>query len=326
MTEQPLVSVIMPAYNAAPYIVEAIRSVLSQDYANVELIVVDDGSSDRTHEEAKCFGSAVRVLRQENAGPAAARNWAISIARGELIAFLDADDLWTPGKLKAQVDYLTRNAEAGIVYGDFLRWNPAASGSFGTPPSVNERPPESEIVSELSGWIYPQLLLDSVLWIVTALIRKSVFEDVGPFDESLRTGEEYAFWLDAATKYRADKLNRVLAYYRIHPRSTTHMPHAQNNGYRVVLSALQRHGCAWPDGRKLSRRLVRKRLHQLCFDYGYMHYWQGDMRTAEENFRLAAQYAPLGLKTWAYRLLSMIAVQKADARPSRKEAHRGRPS
>ena len=102
----PLISVIMPAYNALPYIDQAIRSVLDQDYPNIELIVVDDGSRDGTPELAEQFGDRVKVLRQKNAGPAAARNKGIAASRGDFIAFLDADDVWLPGKASMQVQYL----------------------------------------------------------------------------------------------------------------------------------------------------------------------------------------------------------------------------
>ena len=112
----PLVSVVMPAYNAGPYIEQAIRSVLEQDYPNIELIVVDDGSKDGTPEAVEAlFGDRVRVLRQKNGGPAAARNLGIRASNGTLLAFLDADDVWLPGKLQAQVSYMLAHPDIGLV-------------------------------------------------------------------------------------------------------------------------------------------------------------------------------------------------------------------
>lgn len=132
-TGAPLVSVIMPAYNARPYIAEAMQSVLSQDYPNIELIVVDDGSVDGSAECAKMFGDRVKVIRQANAGVAAARNKGLDEAKGELIAFLDADDVWLPGKISAQVEYLRQHPETAVVYGTFLRWHAKADGTFDAP-------------------------------------------------------------------------------------------------------------------------------------------------------------------------------------------------
>src|SRR6476469_10004419 len=100
----PLVSVVIPAYNAERFLGEAIESVLAQGYAHFELIVVDDGSSDRTAEVARSFGDRVRTIEQENSGVSAARNAGTRAAGGELLAFLDADDRWSPGWLERMVD------------------------------------------------------------------------------------------------------------------------------------------------------------------------------------------------------------------------------
>jgi glycosyltransferase involved in cell wall biosynthesis len=102
----PLVSVIMPAYNTARYIREAIDSVLDQDYPSKELIVIDDGSTDGTLEVLRSYGDRITLIEQRNQGSAVARNAGLAAARGECIAFLDSDDIWLPGKLRLQVDHL----------------------------------------------------------------------------------------------------------------------------------------------------------------------------------------------------------------------------
>ena len=135
----PLVSVIMPAYNARPYIEQAIRSVLDQDYAQIELIVVDDGSNDGTPELAEQFGNRVKVLRQKNAGPAAARNRGFAASQGEFIAFLDADDVWLAGKASMQVRYLQNHSETGLVYGDFKHWRPPGRRDILSAPLPDRR-------------------------------------------------------------------------------------------------------------------------------------------------------------------------------------------
>jgi len=138
MQELPLVSVIIPAFNARLHIGAALSSVLDQDYPNLEIIVVDDGSSDETSKEALRYGERVRVIRQANAGPAAARNRGVSASRGELLAFIDADDVWIAGKLVAQVRYLREHPDVGVVFGAWIRWNASEDGTFGEPPRPSD--------------------------------------------------------------------------------------------------------------------------------------------------------------------------------------------
>lgn len=304
-THFPLVSVIMPAYNARPYIAEAINSVLEQDYPHVELIVIDDGSRDGTAECAESFGERVKVIRQANAGVATARNKGLAEARGELIAFLDADDVWLPGKLKAQVEYLHAHPETGVVYGVFSRWHAKPDGSFDPPPSPEVSDPQNSLIAEHSGWIYTKLLFDNIVHIITAMVRREVVEKLTGFDQSLPTGEDYDFWLRMSRHFRADKLNRVLAYYRIHATSITKVPRAENNEYRALKKMLDQYGLVGPDGASVTQRQMNDRLYQLCFSHGYFHYWGGDLSCAKSFFKLAMNYKIYSPKAYAYFILSI---------------------
>ena len=286
LNENPLVSVIMPAYNARAYIGQAIQSIVEQDYENWELIVVDDGSSDGTPEEAMCFGPRVIVIKQKNGGPAAARNKGAAAARGELLAFLDADDVWLPGKLSSQVRYLRDHPETGIVFGQWIRWNANADGSFSAPPTVTNHS-DHETIADVSGWIYPELLLDSVVWIVSAMLRKHIWKELCGLDETLRIGEDYDFFLRASRRCRIDKLRRTLALYRIHNQSTTHVVRLENYEAKVILRALDNFGPYGPDGRRTPPDVLRARLFGLFFDHGYRHFHHGDARVAAAAFRQA---------------------------------------
>jgi glycosyltransferase involved in cell wall biosynthesis len=126
----PLVSVIVPAYNCGRFVAEAVESALYQDYPAKEVIVVNDGSTDDTLIRLTRFGSAIRVISQKNAGPPAARNTGLREAQGSYIALLDADDVWLPGKLSAQVNYLENHAEVGTVYTAWQLWKPDTNGGF----------------------------------------------------------------------------------------------------------------------------------------------------------------------------------------------------
>src|SRR6476619_6869657 len=136
----PAVSVVMPAYNAGAYIGEALDSILAQGRDDVEVIVVDDGSSDDTLDVARSRGTAVRVFAQANLGSAVARNRALDEARAPLVAFLDADDVWLPGKLDAQLRALERDPSLGGVYSAWHVWKPDANGTYARPPADDATP------------------------------------------------------------------------------------------------------------------------------------------------------------------------------------------
>ena len=126
MTTSGLVSIMMPAYNAATYIALAIDSVLAQEYTSWELLVVDDGSTDQTGEIVSSFrNDRIRLIRQDNAGEASARNTALENMQGEYLAFLDADDLFTPEHLVTTVAYLKAHPECDAVYTDGYHINPS---------------------------------------------------------------------------------------------------------------------------------------------------------------------------------------------------------
>ena len=304
--EYPLVSVIVPAYNASAYIEAAIGSVLAQNYPSLEVIVVDDGSRDGTPDLARRFGEPVRVIEQNNAGPAAARNRAVKLARGDWLAFIDADDLWLPDKLKAQVDYLRAHPETGLVHGRYLRWTAEPDGTFGLLPALPAEQSLREIVSEQSGWVYPELLLSSLVWIVSVLMPKSLWESLGGMDESLRCGEDYDFFLRASRICRMDKLDRIVAYYRIHPESTTHVVRDEDYEYTVVQRALNAWGGTGPDGREIAPELLRDRFYRLFFGHGYQHFYRGKPEIAAASFRQALSRGRVSFRAIVYWILSSI--------------------
>jgi glycosyltransferase involved in cell wall biosynthesis len=317
----PLITVVMPAYNASFFIVDAMRSVLDQDYPNIELIVVDDGSSDGTAAAAERFDDRVRVVRQRNAGPAAARNRGLEAAKGDFIAFLDADDVWLPGKLTAQVRYLQDHPETGVVFGGFMLWHPTVDGAFVPPPEPHNADGPLKLVAACSGWIYKDLLLDSVVCIITAMVRKSVLDAVGNFDESLRTGEDYDFWLRASRQFRADKLDRALACYRLHPGGTTKVPRAENNEYRVLQKNLALYGSTGPDNLAPTADALRARLFKLCFDHGYLHMRSGDPQVARNAFVTAIHHSPFEPKAWAYWMLAGLTHMLSGRSSKTREIH-----
>jgi glycosyltransferase involved in cell wall biosynthesis len=211
--EGPLVSVVIPAYNAERFIGEAIESVLTQTYGPVELIVVDDGSTDATAEVASSYPEA-RVIRQENTGPSAARNRGFEASVGELIAFHDSDDAMTPDKLEIQVSHLLASPEAMIVVGEQkLIVEPGAELPFwaeGTkvPVVLPPRP--------------PGLSDEPLVHPMTMVLRREVFGLVGGFDEDMRPAEDLDWMLRASEAgVEIARLRDVVLRRRVHPDSLT---------------------------------------------------------------------------------------------------------
>lgn len=197
MTDRPLVTVVIPAFNAEAFIAEAIESVLAQDHDSVEVVVVDDGSTDRTAAIASRY--SVTCIRQENAGQAAARNTGVAAASGSLVSFLDADDLWMASKLSVEVSYLL--AHPGIDY-VLVRMQrsllPGAPWPPGTPASWFTEPQPGTLPS-------------------AGLVRRSTLERVGPFDIRFAHGSDTEWQARAADAgVRWTVLPDVLVQYRIH--------------------------------------------------------------------------------------------------------------
>ena len=295
----------MPCYNAAPFLEQAIRSVLEQAGPRLELIVVDDGSTDNSVAVAESLGPAVRVLHQQNRGPAAARNRGVQAAKGEFVAFLDADDVWLPRSLARRLRCFADDSQIGLVYGDFKYWHPARVGSqaWQSVPWLRE---VSIVKAQESGWLYPELLLDSLICTITVVMRRSVFDAVGGFDESLRTGEDYDLWLRVAQDWRCVRLDEPVAWYRLHKGGTTRVPREDCNQYQVVLRSMERFGVKGKRGAPLPGRLLNERLYKLCFDHAYLHFSRGQPVVAQRYFFRALLHSAFHPKAWAYLMWTTL--------------------
>lgn len=302
----PLVSVIVPLYNCANYLPQALNSVFSQAYPSLEVIAVDDCSSDKTVEIVKSYGDLIKLIRQDkNEGAGAARNRAMAIAKGEYIAFLDGDDVWSPGKLNRQIDFLDMHPNFDVVYGEFYRWLPNEQGIFIQPSNLYLD--ESMVLDQqFSGWIYPELLFDSWVWIVTAVVRRSAIEKVGVFREDLRKGEDYEFWLRASRTCCMAKLFGQVALYRQHSSSTTANICDTNYEYNVVNEVVNKWGYCGPDGRDANIKKVNHRLARLCFNHGYQHFFGGKPNIAAQAFYNSLTWRLFQPKVFIYLLAAVI--------------------
>src|SRR5688500_4023597 len=265
--EPGLASVIIPTYNRAHIVADTIRSVLEQTYRPLEVIVIDDGSSDDTRRIVEGFGTPVRYFHQPNAGVSAARNHGFRRARGEFIALLDSDDRWHPWKLARQVDVLRRHPEVGMVWTDMSAVNDKGEvihraylrmfyGSYrfiriedicrriddsGAAPGPPENAAAAAPVYE--GDIFSPMLLGNLIHTSTVLLRRDRLKLVGGFDESLRfSGEDYEFHLRTCYYGPVAFLAAPSTLYRIGAADQLTAPHltihiARNN-LRTVVSWL----------------------------------------------------------------------------------------
>ena len=304
----PKVSVIMPAHNAANTIQEAIASVLEQDYPNKELIIIDDGSTDATRQIVSDHQPAVMLLTQTNQGAGAARNLGITRSQGEYIAFIDADDIWLPGKLSHQVQHLQSMPQVDMVYTRWLVWSPPEPPTHPAPTTAiapaSGAASGADIVPEHSGWLYNRLLFTSLLLTSTVVMRRSLVDRVGLFSADLKRGQDYDYWLRASRLTPIDQIDQPYVLYRRHGQGCAIKWPDRDYEFEVIHSALQRWGPEGPGGERTPTRAIRTRLGALCFDFGYDAYWSGRPHIATRCFFKALRYQPLRTQAWLYGLLS----------------------
>lgn len=293
-----LISVVMPCFNSHRFVEQAARSALEQDYGNVELIVVDDGSNDgsrsilaRLEQE---YAGRMRVICQNNQGPYPARNAGLRLARGTLVAFLDADDWWTPdclGKLeRALVD-----ANADLSY---CGWQNVGNDAPGGQPHV---PPEYE-----AGDTTALFLRGSPWPIHAALVRRSLLDQVGGFSTRLFTSMDYELWLRiAAVTRNIVRVPEVLAIYRWHDQGQISAVK-----WRQVLEAWQVRQDFIREHPEQVTHIAPETLRELLdgslLHAGYAAYWKRDLVSAQQLFRKAVRRGYWRLRDAKYVLPSFL--------------------
>ena len=201
----PEVSVIIPTYNSARYLVDAVDSVLAQTFRDFEVLVIDDGSTDETESLIGGYGAPVRYIRQENSGVAAARNRGIAESRGRYVAFLDADDTWFPTKLERQIETLKGRVDSRISYSAFT-----VVDSDMTPIMIKRSNRRGTALEDL-------LLLGNVVGsICTVLAARDLFDRVGLFDADLSQCADWDMWVRIARQTEFVYIDESLVTYRQH--------------------------------------------------------------------------------------------------------------
>ncbi|MEA5466982.1 glycosyltransferase family 2 protein [Leptothoe sp. PORK10 BA2] len=230
MTSNLLVSIVIPAYNAAKFLSEVIQSVLNQSYQNWELLVIDDGSTDNTAELVSKYSkkdSRVRLISKENGGVSVARNLGAQLAEGELIAFLDSDDLWLPDKISAHVNYMSSHPQVGV---SFARVELIETNGKTT----------NKLTDNITDTLQPQDLFYSNPTVTTSnlVIRKSVFQALNGFDESMQYNEDIdlLFRLAIQDKWKIKGIDQVLVQYRLHSSGLSSTLMKMEEGWIILMN------------------------------------------------------------------------------------------
>ena len=219
----PRVTVVVIAFNADRYIRQTLDSVVAQSYADVEVIVVDDGSTDRTRECVLSFGSRVRYLHQANSGACSKpRNTGVAAATGEFVAFLDSDDLMARDRLATEVEFLRKHPSVGLVFSDYQDFDESGvhePGHFSTCPQLGAHVralPRGTTELVLSPAVSTEILLTENFGSSSPTVRRFVVDEVGAFDESLKASEDFDFQYRVASRYPIGVIARTGWFKRLH--------------------------------------------------------------------------------------------------------------
>ena len=302
MTDGPRVTVVIPTCNRAFLLPGAIESVLRQSYQDLEVVVCDDGSTDDTAARVASFGERVRYLQLAHTGrPGSPRNQGIEAARGELVAFLDDDDLWDPEKLARQVDLLDLQG-LDVVYTDRrLVFNDGSTSETIVTPA-----PAS-----------PDGLLDLVVegnfpHVCTLLTKRTLLQQVGGFDETLATGEDLDLWLKLGPLALAAKVPDPLVLIRRRPGSLS--DRSGSLAFRNAIRVLER-ALATGEMRPAQRRICRATLGRLQARLAAVLAGRGDFAGARRAALQAIRRAPASRAPWVALAKAVVGLRPSLAEP-----------
>ncbi|MCD4781953.1 MAG: glycosyltransferase family 2 protein [Candidatus Omnitrophica bacterium] len=289
------VSIVMPAYNAQDYIEETIASVLAQTCHDYELIIVDDGSTDRTRDIASEFvrkhSSIIRLISQKNQGPSVARNSGIQSADGEYIAFLDSDDLWAKEKLELQLQRFHSHPEFQLVHTNRKRIH----------PDGQEIPSAHRIVPE--GQLFDELIWDNCICTSSVMVRRKCLLEVGGFDESpeLLRSEDYDLWLRLAHKYEFGFVSLPVTLYRV--QTSGYNRSNIKETYLALIQVIKKNLDLYDGDAKYFWKV---RMKTLMYRQGHSLLYVKDYASACWAFGQALKYDPLHVKAMIWGLLSFM--------------------
>lgn len=296
----PSVSVIIPTFNCAKYLPEAVESALNQSYQDFEIVIIDDGSTDKTNEIVECYAKShndkIQYIYQQNKGLACARNTGIKNSQGEYIALLDADDVWLPNRLAEQIAVIEKSKNVGLVHSNITFIS--EEGKLLSTPKRDE--------GSLCGNIFNALFTRNAhISCPTVLFRRECLESVGLFDENLaHLGcEDRELWLRIAKKYKIIYIDKVLAHYRIRKGSMCkNMPKMLEARYYVVNKFFPRDKPS-----PIVKNIALANIHK---DIGDELLYAGQCQESRNHYLKAFSFWPFSLRLWINFIKTSLPVRK----------------
>ena len=296
----PRVSVIVPTYNSARFLGRAINSILAQTYTDYEIIVVDDGSTDDTRDVLRPFRDRVRYFFQANRGAASARNLALAQAGGELIAYLDADDMWYPPRLETEVAFLDSHRECGLVHSDATIID---ERDHVLHPAYN-----ADTLREVPhGHCALSLLRQCHVHVPTVLERRDCIDRVGGFDERLTCSEDYFHWIRIAMDGMAvGYIPEPLALYRRSTSSLSSSPRRMLKDYVIIFEALLADRSRLLEAGQEAMSIARGRLYVARRDLAYLDRLDGHTANALGHTIRLVRHWPMRLELYVDLLKTCV--------------------
>jgi glycosyltransferase involved in cell wall biosynthesis len=289
----PEVSVVIPTYNRAQFLDEALQSVFNQTFKDFEVIVVDDGSTDRTKQVLEKYGDRIRYIFQENGGPAKARNRGIKESLGKYIAFLDADDVWFPLKLEKQIRMFRECPELGMVFTEnsYFQENGIYRPSMGKKKRL------------MKGDVASNIFLYSGVATPTVMVRKEIFNKIGLFEEELAIAEDDNLWVRIAVNFKVELIDQLLVEVRNHSQRTTADKKKLSES---VLTNIRLLSHRYSGVRERIEHVIPKKVSEVQFDLGYHYLENQDIVRARESFTKGIRWNVWNWRNYAYFLLSLL--------------------
>lgn len=274
------VSAIIPTYNSANYIIDALESVFSQTRPVDEIIVVDDGSTDNTFDVIKRYDKRISYIKQKNRGPAAARNKGILKAKGDYIAFLDSDDIWVEDKTMIQMDFFIENPDLDFVFCDMVNFSEIKEDIA---PEIRNKEVHDYFVSHATNLenIFECLIKESVIPTPSIIFKRACIKRVGLFNEKLKIGEDLEYWLRASRTCRFGFVNAVLVKRRRHEENLVNNWVGMNKALIKVLEEIGNKGTKIPSK---TQKILSNKLYSTQYDLGSYFFKRQNFREAWLHF------------------------------------------
>ena len=283
-----VVSVVIPVCNAEPYLEDTLKSVFAQTYPHIEIIAVDDGSTDRSVDILERYSDRLVLIKQKNSNAAAARNRGVREATGKWIAFLDADDLWSPDKIRRQLD----------ACGHCV-WSYTDSIFMG---GVNDGKKDSDLNKKYQGRVLEMLVCNNFVGASSVMIQRQVYLDAGGFNEPLQSIEDWELWIRLASVHEIAYVNEPLVTYRVHSSSASRSTHKTLPYHMKVIEMVFAEGGPAERLRHLMPS-AKARSYSICSQIAEE---EGDYSFAFRCSVLACRQEPLGTRLWERAFKSFV--------------------